>query len=195
MKTDQLTANLKKWLAELAELKSRTSKLEAKVFAHTFEWVERVREENAGLRDVRSALKAFADTFKVTVNMASQYYYSGRYMSNNRLDQEIVDHGAVRIAQLSDSKMTKAGRLKVLDAVRKGQPRTKVAAIVRDAVNQKLKRSEKKADDLEKAGKLTLNQVRVEALAFLTLAQKYFGDGARVEVKIGDKLKLKVGAD
>lgn len=192
METTQLTAELHQWLAELAELKAKTNKLKAKVFAHTFAWVEQVREKNKGLSDISSALKAFADTFKVPTTTASNYYYSGRYMDKNKLDKNKVDHLSVRLARRAEPHMTRAGRLKVLDAVRKGENHRKVTSIVRQVVNQKLKVAEKKADKL-KTDKLTLNHVRIEALVFLTLAQKFFGDDVSVEVKIGGELKLKIG--
>lgn len=187
--TKKITADLHKWLAELATLKSKTSKLEAKVFANAYMWVEEVRKKNKGLSEIGKALKAFADTFKVSTVTATRYYHSGRFMVDNKLDSTIVDHRAVMLAKDAVGKMSKAGQLKTLDAVRKGEKRTKIATIVRHEVSKKLGVKTIKAVDK----KPTVNQVRMEAMALLTLARRVFGEDASIEIKSAGRVRLRMG--
>lgn len=193
MKTEQLTRQLRREIAELSELKGKTSKLEARIFANAYTWVEQIREQDKNLTHLERALSCFASTFKVSTAVAKSYYYSGRYMAENELDAKVVDHRSVQLAQTSQAKMSKANRLKTLNAVRKGEGRSKVATIVRRAVHDKVTAADRKAKRLDKSNDLTAERIKLEAMALLTLARKFYGDDAdlSVEVRVNGRTRVK----
>lgn len=183
-----VSIRLHKNIPELKRLRKSADRLEATIFADTYDWVEKTMKQRGTFQHLTEAFQAFSDTFKVTPSQGRSWYESGRYMANNNLKPSRVQAAAVRSVQTSESKMDRRGQLEALQAVKDGVKPADLTKIISASVLRKMAKSDQ--DDSKK--KPSLRTLKAKMRALQMFAFELYESDVTVVVEVNGKREVEL---
>jgi len=169
----ELTAELKRYVAEFDALTTKVGKLQAHVYAASYEWVQICATE--GKITPNAAIVRLANTLKRNVSGIKSWYYCGAFMAEHKLNAATCDHRSIYAVFRRGAVLSPYELRRCLEKVRKGDPFEDVNRIVTRSTSAAFVAAERKAESLSKSGTLNRTRLRMEMVALQTLARKLYG--------------------
>lgn len=184
-KREALTRELRKLVNQYDELQAQSGKLLAYIYDHTYAWVSLCVDVGSA-RTTDEGIKRLAATLKRGHKCVGSWYYCGKYMADNKLEPTRTNHRSVRAIYVHHRSLTKADQLRCVDLVKHQAPHEEVMRILNRSASVLAAQADRKANSLERHGKLNKTRIRMEMLGLLTLARKFYGR-ADIDVAIIDE--------
>ena len=159
---------------KLREVQAQEDHLRTRLYADTYVWCEGVVSSGAAksLSQAWASLSASAGSHPQAVE---RWYYAGAWMRRHKVSPEgKAKAGAVLRARHTDSTVSKADSVKVVDAIKKGGRPGDVIRLIKSAERRSGHEVAKRGRHLEQRGQLTAKHLKLEMMVVAgLLARKY----------------------
>jgi len=171
----ELTTQIKHLVGERQGFKQTLSKIEARLFALTYRWVELAIQEEAATSQA-DGIHRLAATLRRTDTSISSWYYGGRLMDAHKINPERANASAVRELSFRSGDLAKSEFLRCVDIIKKGTPDASklVRGIVRKSSRHANESAGRRARVLMLRGELTATRAKMELMAVKTFFSTYF---------------------
>lgn len=186
-KVGELTTRIKQAVLEYASKQNEAHTAHAALFSLSYQWVQAALLEGRA-ETTEAAIIKLASTVKRTVGTVQRWYYLGVFMAENRLTVRHNVRG-IKAVYSANRRLTKYELTRCLDMIRDGTSARDIHRVIAKSKAVHAAEAERKAEDLDRTGKLTRTRLRMEMMALLTMARKFYkSETVAVQVWDGGKM-------
>lgn len=158
---------------------------------YTYQWVTATIADGDA-RNITEALNRLGKGIQRTFSSCHNWYTMGQYMAKNKIPHTNVNREAIRLTCVYSNVMTDWERSQCNALIRSNDthgPR-KIRKILQKSKKYRTKAAANKARKLRRDGDLNLTRVKMEAMAFGTIASAHFKRAVKVLVVDEDDYEL-----
>lgn len=181
IKQDSNLATLKGLMAEIAEFSDRSNLAWNRLYVATYGWINKQIQDGKH-ETVTAACRETGKVLNRGWKTVNGWLLCGQFMLEHGLSPTKASHASVRAVTFRQKLLPAATKAKLVRWIKAGEPSRKVVSEVAKHPNVARNESEERLRRLAKQGKLTKRQLKVEAMAVLSLARKVYGSDCVVSI-------------